>query len=77
MRVPKIADFGLAKRLDSNSTAWTQDGAVLGTASYMSPEQAAGQIHDVGSPADIYSLGAILYELLTGRPHSWPIPGTM
>jgi eukaryotic-like serine/threonine-protein kinase len=68
MHVPKIADFGLAKRLDSNSTAWTQDGAVLGTASYMSPEQAAGQIHNVGSPADVYSLGAILYELLTGRP---------
>ncbi|QDT56137.1 Serine/threonine-protein kinase PknB [Caulifigura coniformis] len=65
---PKIADFGLAKRLDSNSTAWTMDGALLGTASYMAPEQAAGRANEVGPPADIYSLGAILYELLTGRP---------
>jgi serine/threonine protein kinase len=64
----KITDFGLAKRLDTESTALTQDGAVLGTASYMAPEQAAGRVHDVGPAADIYALGAILYELLTGRP---------
>jgi serine/threonine protein kinase len=65
---PLITDFGLAKRLDKESTAWTQDGAVLGTASYMSPEQAAGRIRDIGPAVDVYALGAILYELLTGRP---------
>ncbi len=65
---PKITDFGLAKRLDTESTAWTQDGAVLGTASYMAPEQAAGRVRDIGPPVDVYALGAILYELLTGRP---------
>jgi eukaryotic-like serine/threonine-protein kinase len=65
---PKIADFGLAKRLDSNSTAWTMDGTLLGTANYMSPEQAAGRVSEIGPGSDIYSLGAILYEMLTGRP---------
>lgn len=65
---PKITDFGLAKRLDMESTAWTQDGAVLGTATYMSPEQAAGRVRDIGPAVDVYALGAILYELLTGQP---------
>ncbi len=65
---PKITDFGLAKRLDTESTAWTQDGAVIGTASYMAPEQAAGRAHEVAPAADVYALGAILYECLTGRP---------
>src|SRR5205814_7704024 len=65
---PKIADFGLAKRLDSTSTALTREGAVLGTASYMAPEQAAGRVAEIGPAVDVYALGAILYELLTGWP---------
>jgi serine/threonine protein kinase len=66
--VAKITDFGLAKRLDRESTAATQDGAVLGTASYMAPEQAAGRVRETGPGVDVYALGAILYEMLTGRP---------
>ncbi|HEY2148006.1 MAG TPA: serine/threonine-protein kinase, partial [Pirellulales bacterium] len=63
---PKIADFGLAKYLDVSGQ--TAVGAVLGTASYMAPEQAQGQNHQVGPAADIWALGVILYEMLTGRP---------
>jgi serine/threonine protein kinase len=70
--VPKIADFGLAKCLD-NELARTQTGAVLGTPSYMAPEQAEGQIRRIGPATDIYALGAILYELLTGHA---PFHGT-
>jgi WD40 repeat protein len=64
---PKITDFGLAKILGGDS-GQTQSGAILGTPSYMSPEQAAGKSKIVGPATDVYSLGAILYETLTGRP---------
>jgi serine/threonine-protein kinase len=64
---PKIGDFGLAKRIDVEA-GQTRPGTVLGTLSYMAPEQAEGRLHEVGPLSDQYSLGAILYELLTGRP---------
>src|SRR5262249_43310308 len=64
---PKIADFGLAKLLGTDS-GLTGSEAVLGSPSYMAPEQAAGRAKEVGPAADIYALGAIFYELLTGRP---------
>lgn len=64
---PHITDFGLAKRLGGDS-GQTRTGAVLGTPSYMAPEQAQGRIRDLGPPCDVYGLGALLYELLTGRP---------
>jgi WD40 repeat protein/tRNA A-37 threonylcarbamoyl transferase component Bud32 len=62
---PKVSDFGLAKQDRPELTA---TGAILGTPSYMAPEQAAGDNERVGPTTDVYSLGAILYELLTGRP---------
>src|SRR5262249_47236494 len=64
--IPKITDFGLAKRLDPGRNQ-TQTGAFLGTPSYAAPEQAAGQVRSVGPATDVYALGAILYELLAGR----------
>src|SRR5262249_59489774 len=65
--VPKIVDFGLAKHLDADGQH-TTSGAILGTPSYMAPEQATGKKKGVGPAADIYALGAILFELVTGRP---------
>jgi serine/threonine protein kinase len=64
---PKVADFGLAKRLAGDS-ALTRTGDVMGTPSYMAPEQAGGQVRELGPACDTYALGAILYEMLTGRP---------
>ena len=65
--IPKITDFGLAKRLEADE-GQTHTGQVMGTPSYMAPEQARGDTKLAGPPADIYALGAILYEMLTGRP---------
>jgi WD40 repeat protein len=62
----KVTDFGLAKRLDESCR--TATGEVMGTPSYMAPEQAVGQKEQVGPATDVYALGAILYECLTGRP---------
>lgn len=64
---PRVTDFGLAKRVEADE-GLTASGAVMGTPSYMPPEQAAGDVRAVGPAADLYSLGAVLYCLLTGRP---------
>src|SRR5262249_53969326 len=64
---PKITDFGLA-RLADEQTNLTPSDAILGTPCYMAPEQASGRVREVGPTADIYALGATLYEALTGRP---------
>src|SRR5206468_6814033 len=62
---PKVTDFGIAK---TGADSHTQTGAILGTPGYMAPEQASGDNKHVGPAADVWALGAILYECLTGRP---------
>ncbi|MBL8819111.1 MAG: protein kinase [Planctomyces sp.] len=64
---PRVSDFGLAKQVSSDSDL-TTTGQILGTPAYMPPEQALGKLQDVGKPSDVYSLGAVLYATLTGRP---------
>jgi TRAP transporter TAXI family solute receptor len=64
---PQVTDFGLAKDM-ADKARYTASGAAIGTPGYMAPEQAAGRQRDIGVAADVYSLGAILYEMLTGRP---------
>ena len=64
---PHVTDFGLAKHIEKGSGA-TESGVIMGTPGYMSPEQASGNTKRVTTAADVYSLGAILYEMLTGRP---------
>jgi serine/threonine protein kinase len=68
----KIADFGLAKRLDSEEV-YTQTGMILGSLGFMAPEQATGRTKEANAQTDVYGLGAILYKLLTGKP---PFQGT-
>jgi serine/threonine-protein kinase len=64
---PRITDFGLARAIDAGPEV-TRSGALVGTPAYMAPEQARGDVRAVGPAADIYALGAVLYEMLTGRP---------
>ncbi len=64
---PHVTDFGLAKRVE-NAESLTHTGAILGTPAYMAPEQAAGARGEVGPASDVFSLGTILYQMLTGRP---------
>lgn len=65
---PKISDFGLAREVDTADSGLTGDGVVVGSPSYMAPEQARGDLVSLSPRSDLYSLGAILYQMLTGRP---------
>ncbi len=64
----KITDFGLAKSVDADASGATSDGTIMGSPSYMPPEQARGDLSSVSPRSDLYSLGAILYQMLTARP---------
>ncbi len=74
--VPKVIDFGVARAIDRRTGVETEVGMVVGTPDYMSPEQANLRSHDIDTRSDIYSLGALLYELLTGAPPLKPEPDT-
>jgi serine/threonine protein kinase/ABC-type phosphate/phosphonate transport system substrate-binding protein len=65
---PHLTDFGLAKMLTGAEDTLTRSSGIMGTPSYMSPEQASGQTKHISTASDIYSLGAVLYDMLTGRP---------
>ena len=71
---PVVMDFGLAKQVRQANAKLTQEGSMLGTPAYMPPEQVNGDLERMGPASDIYSLGVILYELLTGR---LPFEGSM
>jgi hypothetical protein len=72
---PKVIDFGIAKKFsDESEASWTIEGDILGTPHYMAPEQAAGRVQDVDTRSDVYSLGAILYELLAEEPPFHGLP---
>lgn len=66
--VAKVSDFGLAKEVDAEGSAATNDGTIMGSPSYMPPEQAKGELKSVTAKSDQYSLGAVLYQMLTARP---------
>ena len=69
--VPRVTDFGMAK-FAAGDQGQTQSGDILGTPSYMAPEQAEGRTRQVGPATDVYALGAILYEVMTGnQPSRW------
>jgi serine/threonine protein kinase len=71
----KVMDFGLAKRIGETDSSTTRTGEILGTPSYMAPEQASGVVKQIGPTCDVYGIGAILYEMLVGRPpHYGPDP---
>lgn len=67
---PKIADFGLARIADDEESLHTQEGSILGTPAYMAPEQARGDLQRIGPLSDLYSLGSVMFEVITGqRPY--------